>query len=315
MAAQELREPLGGVPRDGAALVDREVPERLNQMALARAARTTDAQHLRAVDPFKGPERLLGRGGDHGPLGFPRVERLPGRQVRRAASGSDRCPRASKRWQEALPASAEAPPDARFPTRVRATATAANQQSAAFGLLEPALSAGARARELRRWSFRMSFGRGAGSRPGPAESWERFDEAVRFLGDAYEGISLAEIARAFAALAKVAHEIADALVETGYDRGVSSLPASQWKAGRIALPVAAAITQCLCELVHRFPQAGIRLGTCCWTRAALASQAPRSSTTHRCRQFQGAPSESGPPRLTLAAHGAACPSAHNVVSK
>jgi hypothetical protein len=34
---------------------------------------------------------------------------------------------------------------------------------------------------------------------------------VRALGDAYEGISLAEIARAFGALARTAHEIADEL--------------------------------------------------------------------------------------------------------
>ena len=52
---------------------------------------------------------------------------------------------------------------------------------------------------------------GARSRPGPPELWERFDQAVRALGDAYEGISLAEIARAFGALARIAHEIADEL--------------------------------------------------------------------------------------------------------
>jgi hypothetical protein len=52
---------------------------------------------------------------------------------------------------------------------------------------------------------------GARSRPGPPELWERFDQAVRTLGDAYEGISLAEIARAFGALARTAHEIADEL--------------------------------------------------------------------------------------------------------
>ena len=134
--------------------------------------------------------------------------------------------RASRRWQEALLASAEAPPDARFPTRLREIATAANQQSAAFELLAAGPLGwrprpGAQAMEL---SYELRPG--AGSRPGPAESWERFDAAVRSLGDAYEGISLAEIARAFAALAKVAHEIADTLVETGYDRGVSSLRAS-----------------------------------------------------------------------------------------
>ena len=43
-----------------------------------------------AVDPFQRAERLLGRGGDHGPVGFPGVERLAGRQARRAAAGPDR---------------------------------------------------------------------------------------------------------------------------------------------------------------------------------------------------------------------------------
>ncbi len=124
-------------------------------------------------------------------------------------------------------ASAEAPPDGRFPVRLRAIATASNQQAAAFELLA-ASSLGWRPRPgAQAMQLSYELRPGAGSRPGPAESWARFDEAVRSLGDAYEGISLAEIARAFAALAKVAHEIADGLVEAGYDGGASSLLASQ----------------------------------------------------------------------------------------
>jgi hypothetical protein len=135
--------------------------------------------------------------------------------------------RASRRWQEALLSSAEAPPDARFPARLREIATAANQQSAAFELLAASPLAwrprpGAQAMEL---SYELRPG--ADSRPGSAESWQRFDQAVRSLGDAYEGISLAEIARAFAALARVAHEIADMLSESGYERGLTSLRASK----------------------------------------------------------------------------------------
>jgi hypothetical protein len=40
--------------------------------------------------------------------------------------------RASTRWHDALVASAQAPPDAGFPERLREVAVAANQQSAAF---------------------------------------------------------------------------------------------------------------------------------------------------------------------------------------
>jgi hypothetical protein len=63
---------------------------------------------------------------------------------------------------------------------------------------------------------------GAPSRPGDPDLWERFDNAVRALGDAYEGISLAEIARAFSALARIAHQIADELEEAGYGRRPAS---------------------------------------------------------------------------------------------
>ena len=130
--------------------------------------------------------------------------------------------RASARWRQALVASAEAPPDAAFPGRLREVATAANQQSAAFELLAAARMGwrprpGASAMEL---SYE-----GARSRPGPPELWERFDQAVRALGDAYEGISLAEIARAFGALARVAHEIGDELEQAVAVAGRARRPA------------------------------------------------------------------------------------------
>ena len=137
--------------------------------------------------------------------------------------------RAANRWREALLASVEAPPDAGFPARVREIGTAANQQSAAFELLAAARLGwksrpGAQAMEL---SYELRPG--AASRPGSPGQWERFDNAVRALGDAYEGISLAEIARAFGALAKIAHQIADELEEAGYGRqgGAGSLRAAQ----------------------------------------------------------------------------------------
>jgi hypothetical protein len=126
--------------------------------------------------------------------------------------------RASARWREALLSSAEAPPDAGFVKRLREIATAANQQSAVFQLLAASHLGwkprpGAQAMEL---SYELRPG--ARSRPGAAEMWEHFDETVRALGDAYEGISLAEIAHAFGALAKVTHEITDQLEAAGYGR-------------------------------------------------------------------------------------------------
>ena len=130
--------------------------------------------------------------------------------------------RAASRWREALLASVEAPPDPGFPGRLREIATAANQQSAAFDLLAGARLGwksrpGAQAMQL---SYELRPG--ATSRPGPPELWERFDAAVRALGDAYEGISLAEIARAFGAVAKIAHRIADELEDSGYGRQASA---------------------------------------------------------------------------------------------
>jgi hypothetical protein len=127
--------------------------------------------------------------------------------------------RASRRWQEALLASAEAPPDAGFAQRVREIATAANQQSGAFNLLAGSSlnwrpRPGAQAMEL---SYELRPG--APSRPGPPDLWDRFDRAVESLGDAYEGVSLAEIAHAFGRVAKAGHEIADSLEEIGYGRG------------------------------------------------------------------------------------------------
>jgi hypothetical protein len=126
--------------------------------------------------------------------------------------------RAGARWRGALLSSAEAPPDAGFPDRVREVATAANQQAAAFELLDAARIGWKPRQDAQGMDLSYELRPGAQSRPGPPELWERFDTAVRRLADAYGGISLAEIAQAFKALAKVAHEIADELEHAGYGR-------------------------------------------------------------------------------------------------
>ena len=115
---------------------------------------------------------------------------------------------ADGRWEAALRASALAPPDPGFAARIRAIASAAEQEAAAFrtadgaGLAWPPLPA---AREMN-LSYELRRG---GTRPGPVEVWDRFDAAVGELGAALEGVALSAIARAFTNLADIAHILAD----------------------------------------------------------------------------------------------------------
>ena len=79
-----------GVPGDGLALVDREMPERFDQVRLAGAAGPAEAQVLGSAEPFQGPERVLGGGRDRGGVLVPDVEGLAGRQPGGAAAHPDR---------------------------------------------------------------------------------------------------------------------------------------------------------------------------------------------------------------------------------
>jgi hypothetical protein len=78
VAAQHRGQALERVPGDGLAAVDREVPERLDQMALASAAGAADAERLGAIDPFQRAQRVLGRFRDRRGVLVPGVERLAG---------------------------------------------------------------------------------------------------------------------------------------------------------------------------------------------------------------------------------------------
>jgi hypothetical protein len=60
VAAQHHGEALERVPGDGLALVDGEVAERLDEMALAGPGWSADTQGLGAVDPFERPVCVLG---------------------------------------------------------------------------------------------------------------------------------------------------------------------------------------------------------------------------------------------------------------
>jgi hypothetical protein len=115
---------------------------------------------------------------------------------------------ADERWGGALEASAEAPPDLEFAERVRAIANAAEQEAAALRYADQ-LGLGKRpyAGGRNMW-LSYELRPGARSRRGPPELWNSFDQAVAELGEAFEGVALSAVARAFGELSEVARELA-----------------------------------------------------------------------------------------------------------
>jgi excisionase family DNA binding protein len=121
---------------------------------------------------------------------------------------------AESTWREALRASTMAPPDPGFILRIRDIAEAAARKAAALRNLgdeapgawwerQSALPGGVLSYELRP----------GGSRPGPAELWTRFDQAVDELGRAMAERSVPAEQEALEAISLVLHEIVDALAE------------------------------------------------------------------------------------------------------
>lgn len=113
------------------------------------------------------------------------------------------------RWETAIRAHAQPPPDAGFARRLRALADAAAQERAAYGY---AAEEGFGWRpgppwlpphELRPAPWRSSLA--------PAEAWERFDEAVDALSRARTGVSVIAVSRAFGVLADAAYTLAAAI--------------------------------------------------------------------------------------------------------
>jgi hypothetical protein len=115
---------------------------------------------------------------------------------------------ADGRWESALRSSALAPPDPGFAGRIRAIASAAEQEAAAFRTADAAELAWPPLPAAREMNLSYELRRG-GTRHGSLELWERFDAAVGELGAALEGVALSAIARAFTNLADVAHTLAD----------------------------------------------------------------------------------------------------------
>jgi hypothetical protein len=126
---------------------------------------------------------------------------------------------ARETWRAALRGHVLAPPDAGFSARLAALAAAASQRAAACeaayadGFEWPPARGGAKA------PYELQPGSG---RRGPAELWERFDEAVAELDRVSEGRSLRAVARAYAELGDVADQLALAVERE--DRASGLLP-------------------------------------------------------------------------------------------
>lgn len=113
------------------------------------------------------------------------------------------------RWEGAIRAHAQPPPDAGFTRRLRALADAAAQEQAAYGYATeegfgwrpgpPWLPP----QELRPAPWRSSLA--------PAEAWDRFDDAAEALSRARTGVSVIAVSRAFGVLADAAHTLAAAI--------------------------------------------------------------------------------------------------------
>jgi hypothetical protein len=117
-------------------------------------------------------------------------------------------------WSGAMRAHELAPPDPGFRDRLRALADAADAMHDAHAR---ALEAGLAWRpiadsERARPPYELRPGTG---RRGPTELWTRFDTAVQHLNQAGAGDNLADVVDAYAAVARAASELADALQAAG----------------------------------------------------------------------------------------------------
>lgn len=132
-------------------------------------------------------------------------------------------------WREALQDHVLAPPDAGFSARLAALASAAAQRAKACeaaaeeGFEWPPARGGAKP------PYELQPGSG---RRGPEKLWTRFDEAVAELDRVSEGRSMRAVGRAYADLAEVAAQLAEAVERE--DRASGLLPAVARKRRRSA---------------------------------------------------------------------------------
>lgn len=130
----------------------------------------------------------------------------PAEQRRQAISMNDA---AAVMWAQAVRAHILAPPDAGFAQRLHGLAEAARTRARAARVADAAdLKWVAQPRALQSqppYELRPNTGR-----TGPAELWERFDQAVAGYNEAIAATSAAAVADAADALADVADQIAGA---------------------------------------------------------------------------------------------------------
>ena len=141
---------------------------------------------------------------------------------------------ASYEWEVALEQSRMAPPDARFPSRIRHIAEAAAARAAAIQECtdDPAFT----------WSpvpgstgMTLSYElRPGGNRPGPKDAWQRFDRVVLRLGKAMEGTSARVVANALGDLARAMNDLADALEQRPPRPGVAGQLEAKGRATKAA---------------------------------------------------------------------------------
>jgi hypothetical protein len=115
---------------------------------------------------------------------------------------------ADDRWEAALLASADAPPDPGFAGRLLAIAEAAEQEAAAFRAADSAEMGWPPILKARDMILSYEL-RPGGTRRGDPMLWQEFDEAVTALGNALEGVAPSTITRAFTRLADAFHHLAD----------------------------------------------------------------------------------------------------------
>jgi hypothetical protein len=126
---------------------------------------------------------------------------------------------AREAWRAALRGHVLAPPDSGFSARLAGLAAAARERAEACeaayrdGFEWPPAKGGAKP------PYELQPGTG---RRGPADLWERFDEAVAELDRVSEGRSLRAVARAYVELADVASGLATAVERA--DRASGLLP-------------------------------------------------------------------------------------------
>lgn len=122
-------------------------------------------------------------------------------------------------WRAGLREHVLAPPDAGFSARIANLAAAAAERAAACeaaykdGFEWPAARGGAKP------PYELQPGSG---RRGPTELWERFDEAVAELDRVSEARSIRAVGLAYAELAEIASQLADAVEHE--DRATGLLP-------------------------------------------------------------------------------------------